>query len=324
MADVFEQIRAQCAWVAEQAVHVRLCEDRIPAFAATLARASVTPPEIDRIHHYVEPTLDPAGTAAYFLTLDAVNFGSGYFPFLRKRPGCSGYFTVAGALTARVRAQGPLSAETLAACRPEDCAGIFEQDLDVPEMAELMSLFAQAFRDLGQDLIVHYRGDVLALIEDAEHSAARLVGILDRQPFFHDVAKYCDVDVPLYKRAQIAASDLALAFNGQGPGAFADLDRLTIFADNLVPHVLRVEGILAYEPTLLKRIESGERLPSGSPEEVELRACAVHAVERIAVALRSQGRPVTARDLDLILWNHGQDPAIKGAGARHRTHCVYY
>ena len=324
MTDILERIRQQCAWVAEQAVHVRLCEDRIPAFASTLAGASAAPPEIDRVHHYVEPALDPAGTVAFFLTLDSVNFGSGYFPFLRKRPGRSGYFTIAGALADRFRAQGPLSADVLASCGVEDCARIFEQDLDVPEMAELMSLFAQAFRDLGQDLVTRYHGDVLALIEDAEGSAARLIGILDRQPFFHDVAEYQGIDVPLYKRAQITASDLALAFDRQGPGAFADLNRLTLFADNLVPHVLRVEGILAYEADLLRRIESGERLPSGSPEEIELRACAVHAVERIVDALQSQGRPTTARDLDLILWNHGQDPAIKGAGPRHRTRCVYY
>ena len=324
MADIFERIRDQCAWVAEEAVHVHLCEERIPAFAATLATASVAPPEIDRIHHYVEPAEDPAGTAAFFLTLDAVNFGSGYFPFLRKRPRSSGYFTVAGALTGRFRARGPLSAKSLATCGPEDCAEIFEQDLNVPEMAELMSLFAQAFRDLGQDLLSHYDGDVLALIEDAQHSAARLVGILDRQPFFHDVAEYRGLNVPLFKRAQITASDLALAFDGRGPGAFTDLDRLTIFADNLVPHVLRVEGILVYDPSLLKRIESGDRLASGSPEEIELRACAVHAVERIADAVNALGHAVTSRDLDLILWNHGQDPAIKGAGPRHRTRCVYY
>ena len=42
----------------------------------------------------------------FTLTLDAINFGSGWFPTLRKRPGCSGYFTVAWALTDRFRADG--------------------------------------------------------------------------------------------------------------------------------------------------------------------------------------------------------------------------
>ena len=47
--------------------------------------------------------------AAYLLTLDAINFGSGWFPTLRKRPGCSGYFTVAWALADRFREHGPWS-----------------------------------------------------------------------------------------------------------------------------------------------------------------------------------------------------------------------
>ena len=41
-------------------------------------------------------------------------------------------------------------------------------------------------------------------------------------------------------------SDLALA----GIVRFRDLDRLTIFADNLVPHVLRCDGVLVYDPRL--------------------------------------------------------------------------
>ena len=53
-------------------------------------------------------------------------------------------------------------------------------------------------------------------------------------------------DPGFYKRAQIVPADLALA----GVAEFDDLDRLTIFADNLVPHVLRVDGVLAYDAEL--------------------------------------------------------------------------
>ena len=70
-------------------------------------------------------------------------------------------------------------------------------------------------------------------------------------PFFRDAG--------FYKRAQIVASDLALA----GLAEFSDLDRLTIFADNLVPHVLRVDGVLRYHPDLAARIDAGELIPPG-------------------------------------------------------------
>ena len=48
-----------------------------------------------------------------------------------------------------------------------------------------------------------------------------------------------------FKRAQIAAADLALA----GIAPADDLGELTLFADNLVPHVLRVDGVLESTPS---------------------------------------------------------------------------
>ena len=47
------------------------------------------------------------------------------------------------------------------------------------------------------------------------------------------------VPVPFLKRAQIAAADLAPR---RASSQFPDLERLTMFADNLVPHVLRLDG----------------------------------------------------------------------------------
>ena len=60
-----------------------------------------------------------------------------------------------------------------------------------------------------------------------------------------------------------------------------------MFADNLVPHVLRLDGVLWFDPELVARIERGELIEHGSPEEVEIRACAVHAVELIVAAVGS-------------------------------------
>ena len=102
-----------------------------------------------------------------------------------------------------------------------------------------------------------------------------------------------------------------------------DLRELTSFADNLVPHVLRRSGALIYAPDLAKRIDAEESIDSGSAEEVEIRAAAVHAVELCVESLRKAGVSMTAHRLDYILWSRGQTPAIK-AHPRHRTRSVYY
>jgi hypothetical protein len=318
--DIFDRIREAAAEVTRQAEFVRLVDAQIAPYAASLAGDGLPAPVYDTAHHARGSV---AETVAFLLTLDTVNFGSGYFPHLRKRPGMSGYFTVASSLKERWERDGPLTGAEMRAITASDCVVLFGQEGNAGPVQELMALFGQAFNDLGTWLGARYQDDPLGPIADAGHSAARLVELVSEMPFFRDVSTYRRYEVPLYKRAQLLTADLAIAFDGQGPGSFHDLDHLTIFADNLVPHVLRVDGLLAYDDDLLARVERGELVPAGSPEEIEIRAVAVHAVERMVAELRASGVPVTARELDYLLWNRGQGAAYK-AVPRHRTRTVFY
>jgi hypothetical protein len=317
--DILDRVREGCAAVAAGAEFVRIDHARIGAVAAGLRRDGVPDPAWDRQHHFLGSASD---TAAFVLTLDSVNFGSGWWPVLRKRPGMSGYLTIAAALTDRFRERGPWSAEELTRITPADCAAVFGQDRDGPA-ADLMGHYARALNDLGAFLRGGWDGDPLGPIAEAAGSGERLVALLLRMPLFRDVARHHGRDVPLLKRAQLAVADLTLAFGGAGPGAFRDLDRLTIFADNLVPHVLRLEGVLRYDPALLARIEREEPIPAGSPEEAEIRAVAVHAAELLTAELRARGEPTTAARLDYLLWHRGQEPAVK-AHPRHRSRTTAY
>jgi hypothetical protein len=251
---------------------------------------------LDPERHYLEGSRGDVAT--YMLTLDSINFGSGWFPTLRKRPGSSGYYTVAWALADRFREHGPWSNAELSSLGADEVADVLGQE----HGHELTGLYAEALNDLGAFL-----GDRTALdvIDAAGGSAARLAESLTAMPFFQDTG--------FWKRAQITPNDLSLA----GVAEFADLDELTIFADNLVPHVLRVDGVLRYAPDLAGLIDRGELLPPGEQER-EIRAGAVHACELIA---RRLGIP--PRDLDVMLWNRGQGERYK-AQPRHRTRTVYY
>ena len=317
--NVLEAVRTACAEVARRSRHVRLVEERVAPYAASLPLEEIAAPTLDPRFHYLG---EPEATLAFVLVLDAINFGSGYFPHLRKRPGMSGYFTVASALKDRFERHGPFTASDLTRLTAEGCAELLGQGLGGP-VADLMGLAARALNDLGRFLLDRFEGRFAGPVEAAERSAARLVELLGEMPFYRDIQRYDDLVVPLYKRAQLTAADLALAFAGTGWGRFDDLDRLTIFADNLVPHVLRLDGVLEYEPALVDRIEAEELIPAGSPEEIEIRAVAVHAVERIGDALRASGAAVTSMQLDYLLWNRGQQPAYK-ARPRHRTRTVFY
>jgi Potential Queuosine, Q, salvage protein family len=288
---LLDEVRSSCRRIAETArfVSIDLDAARVPA--------ETDPPALDPEAHYLEG--EPEHVAAYLLTLDAINFGSGWFPTLRKRPGRSGYFTVAWSLADRFRAHGPWSNEDLRALEGAELAAVLGQEQGHP----LMRLYAEALRDLGRFL---GQRTALDLVADAEGSAERLATLLARGMRFFD-------DRGFYKRAQIVPSDLALA----GLAAFHDLDRLTIFADNLVPHVLRVDGVLRYDPELAARIDAGELLPPGRQEQ-EIRACALHACERLG-----ERTGIPPRVLDIRFWNRGQAPEYKRI-PRHRTRGVYY
>jgi hypothetical protein len=317
---VLDEIRGAAADVMADARHVRLDPARLEALAAALAESPPPAPRWDVTHHHRG---SPASTLAYVLTLDAINFGSGWFPWLKKRGSLSGYFTVASALKRRFDDTGAWRAAELAELHAGDLAPLLEQDLGVPEVAELLGLFAEALNQLGGFLLAHHAGRFEGPFEAAGGSAERLVGVLAQMSFWNDVQSWRGRRVPFFKRAQLTAADLALALRGEGLGAFRDLDRLTVFADNLVPHVLRCEGVLVYADALAAQIDRELPLAQGSEPEVEIRAAAVHAVERLGDAMRARGVATTSQALDHWLWHRGQRPEFK-ARPRHRARSVFY
>jgi hypothetical protein len=294
-----EEIRERAAWVAARARHVSVREDAIAAYAATLPAESPPAPDLEGA------SLEER--AAFSLTLNAINFGSGWFPTLRKVNGMSGFRTVEAGL----RARGPWTADRLAAITREEIATAVGQD---PEH-ELIGHFALHLRELGERVRDEHGGSFLTLARSGGGSAVALAEYLGSWDTWRDVSAYDGEPVPLFKRAQIAAADLALA----GIAPAEDLAELTLFADNLVPHVLRIDGVLEFDPALVARIDAEELIEHDSPEEVEIRACALHAVELLVAAHGA----TTATAVDNVLWHRGAAPRYK-AHPRHRARTTDY
>lgn len=309
LADPFRAVRRGCAAVADRARFVRIDHEALQRYAKTIPIATVRAED----GPLLPPQSDPEVLCAFVLTLDAINFGSGYFPYMAKRQGKSGYRTVEAALIDRFARTGPVTAAELAAATPARCADLFGQSLDSAPLAELMELFARAWRDLGTVV----GGPFLPFVDACGRSAAQLVRRLCTMPLYRDWVRRDGLFVPFLKRAQLTAADLNAALP-EGAGRFSDLDDLTLFADNLVPHVLRLDGVLVYEPALLAQIEAERLIEPGSREEIEIRATAVHAVELLSNAL-----PLHARELDYWLWKRGGAPHYK-SHPRHRTRCTFY
>jgi hypothetical protein len=283
-----DEVRRHCAEVARTARSVRIDLD---APTATSGIAGLNTEQ-----HFLEGS--PEQVARYVLVLDTINFGSGWFPTLRH--GSTDAMTER--LTAFVRGRGgaPWWGPELGAVTAADVAAVLDEDAAHP----LMALFAQGLTQLG---VFAAGRDALELVAVGEGSAARFAAQLAEGMAFFD-------DVGFYKRAQITANDLVLA----GVAPFEDVDELTVFADNFLPHVLRLDGVLVLDEALAARIDGGELLEPGGVEERELRACALHACEGLAARLG-----VPPRLLDNWLWNRGCEPAYLARSA-HLTRTVFY
>jgi hypothetical protein len=302
-----DRVRAACASVAAKARSVRIEEAAIAAYATGLPAAAELP-AADPASHFAEG--DREARIAFVVCLDAINFGSGWWPQIRKRPGRSGYFTIAAGLTGRFREAGPWSALELTQLSAADLASVTGQDPALP----LMEDYAASLRDVGEHVLEDHDGRFEALVEAADGSAVGMTNLLAGWDAFADVSTYDGQPVPFYKRAQIAAADV----NRSGLAALREEDRLTAFADNLVPHVLRIDGVLWLDPELEERIATGELLAHGSAEEVELRACAIHAIELLSTATS-----LSPAEIDGVLWNRGAAERYKSVPRPRSRNTAY-
>lgn len=203
-------------------------------------------------------------------------------------------------------------------------------DTQVPLLEERRRVLQQ----MGAGLEEHFGGHFKHLVEAAQGSAERLVALVAGHfPSFADTAAYQGRTVYLYKRAQILVADVWAAFEGESHGRFDDIDQITMFADYRVPQVLAHLGILRYSDPLLAVLRSGELLPSGSPTEVEIRACSIWSVELLRrklvqllqPILSSSSSVVNAITIDFYLWDYAKDHAdLMNEIPIHRTRSIYY
>ncbi len=311
-SDLSSNVRSSCGVVMQTAEHVRLNPEGLDLVARELSALPIEqlPGPIPTLNTFDE------SEAIRSLAANAINFGSGYHDVVRKEPGMSGARTMLWRLMRYLDATGPLDASRLRRITIEDSSQIFGQELDGGALEQLMSRFTVGLNDLGTFLDDN-GGTALAVLVQCGHSAVVLAELLTEMPFYRDVESHNGLPISFYKRAQITPADL---YRG-GIWKFSDLSELTAFADNLVPHVLRLDGAIEVDDAIVSFIERGELLEPGSRAEVELRAAAVIGVEELVQ--RVDDPRVWPMHVDEWLWERGGGSEYK-AVRRPRSRSVFY
>lgn len=319
MHEVLEGAR----FVARHATMVRIHRTALKD-AARAVLAYPRPDPWQAPYHYAGP---PAETLGYVFVLDAINFcfwpepGEGRWTIRYRGEALSGYFALAAALKRALEQGIPITkARFLRDLSWNDFLTLLEGEGRLPLMEERWLIL----RELGRALQDQWDGDASRLLDASNGSAVRFVGMVTRDfPSFRDAAPFKGRQVPFYKRAQILASDLHAALKGTGWGGFKDLHRLTAFADYKLPQVLRHLGVLEYEESLARKVDDQVPLPSGSREEVEIRAHTILAVEGLRREMALLGSSVPAVEIDAALWHMGQEDLFR-LRPYHRTLSIYY
>jgi hypothetical protein len=319
------------ALVVRESAQVRIDPGAVRRFARAAAQTPSPSHAEDRLHC---TWLPPRRRLNYLLALEALNF-SFWDDEPRWRVSAlgsrhDGYWALAAALHRALREDAlPVwDAAWLAELKAPALAHLLRGEGHPPP---LLDARLAHLREAGQVLLERWDGQFANLVADCEGSAPRLAAAVVRDfPSFRDEVRWPGPDGPrvvrFYKRAQICAADLARLLADEPLGRLEGLERLTAFADYKVPQVLRREGILVPAPSLAARIDRREELPAGSEAEVALRAATIWACEWIARAVNALRRPgappVSATQVDWLLWSAGQDKA--GLPPYHRTRTIYY
>jgi len=310
--------------VAEMSRQVWIDRQALAQLARKLLADGMEVPTWNALYHF---SGDSEETIFYLLVLDGLNFcfwpapGKMKWEIEYESQPLSGYYALAFSLKQAIASGIPITrAEYLA----DLSLDTLRQVLGGQGELQLLTHRLENLNTLGEVLLKGYDGKAHKLVENAGKSVIKLVRLLaDNLPSFQDITTYQGHQVFFYKRAQIFAADLYGAFAGKGWGNFMDIDQLTAFADYKVPQVLRHPGVLRYAPTLAQKVDQKIFLKAASPEEIEIRANTIWAVELIRQELSQMGRPMRSFEIDWILWNLSQHETYK-AKPYHRTLTIFY
>ncbi len=315
------QVLTTTVHVLRHAKSVTLDLQRVHTVAHVLSLRPVPVPAWNFEHHFFD---NSERTVTYIFLLDALNFsfwGEPKWTVKHVRSDLDGYWALAAALKhAAERDANFLDAEHLATISPQELARVLKGTVEIP-------LFLERWRnvqELGRVLSAHFGGSAARLVEHANGDAAKLSRLVAQNiSSFNDTTVYNQRAVHFFKRAQILAGDLYGSFGGERWGAFKNLEDLTAFADYKLPQLLRAWGILKYAPELAKAVDNKKPLLKDSPQEIEIRAGMVWAVELLRHALIEHGRTLNSVQMDWFLWDASQGN-VKGMKPYHRVRTIYY
>jgi hypothetical protein len=174
---------------------------------------------------------------------------------------------------------------------------IFAGNIEMPMLDEKLAVL----HEVGGVLAAKYDGRFSNFV----HSCSPKLydngnGLVDRLvkefPRFNDVSMYDGHEIKFYKLAQLGIWMLYRQIR-KGGFRLEDPQKMTAFADYIVPAALRILGILKYSPALEHTINTYQLIPRDNTQEIEIRAHLLYAT----ALLREEVNKIRPPELQVII-----------------------
>jgi Potential Queuosine, Q, salvage protein family len=185
---------------------------------------------------------------------------------------------------------------------------LFAGNIELPMLQEKMEIL----HEVGLVLTEHYNGRFHKFVASCaprlyDHGNGLVERLVSEFPRFRDISLYDGHTIKFYKLPQLAIWFLYTSLRKTGKLHLEDLEKMSAFADYIVPVALRLLGITAYSSELEIAINSHQMIPRDSSWEIEIRSHCIYASAFLAETinrLRPPDRQIIVPQIDARLWTH--------------------
>jgi hypothetical protein len=201
-----------------------------------------------------------------------------------------------------------LDGKFLASITRQDMQKIFAGNIEMPMLDEKIAVFRQA----GEVLTAKYGGRYYNFIRSCpprlyDNGKGLVEKLAAEFPRYNDVSMYDGHEIKFYKLTQLGFWQIYSGLHETGAFKLEDPQKMTAFADYIVPVALRLMGMTSYSPALEQAINSHQLIPRDSRQEIEIRAHCLYATALLTDEINKLRKPdeqIIIPQIDARLWTH--------------------
>jgi hypothetical protein len=201
-----------------------------------------------------------------------------------------------------------LDGKYLAKISRSELDDIFSGNIKMPMLDEKLAVL----HEVGAVLAEKYDGRFHKFVQACsprlyDHGNGLIERLVKEFPRFNDVSEFEGHEIKFYKLAQLGVWMLYSTLHKSGKFRLDDPEKMTAFADYIVPVGLRLLGIMSYSPELEKAINTHQVISRDSRREIEIRAHCLYATALLTEEvnkLRGPKEQVIIPQIDARLWTH--------------------